>query len=70
MDRKLEAALMACGAVLLRQKRHKVYLLPNGRRFIVGATPSDWRAATNNLTKLKRRLACTPSTSTGTAPAG
>lgn len=57
MDRKLEAALRAAGAVLLRQKRHKVYLLPNGRRFICGVTPSDWRADINNLTKLKRKLA-------------
>lgn len=44
------------GAILTRTKRHFVYKFPNGRTFTMACTPSDYRAASNQLRQLKRTL--------------
>lgn len=49
-------ALKSCGAVLLRQKNHQVWRLPNGRNYVISQTPSDHRAARNQLKVLRRLL--------------
>lgn len=43
-------------AVLARTKRHFVYKFPSGRTFTMASTPSDYRAASNQLRDLKRTL--------------
>ncbi len=57
---RLMAALSAAGAVLKRQKKHLVYVLPNGKSFTVSATPSDCRAEDNALTDLRHALGAEP----------
>lgn len=45
------------GAVLVRQNKHLVYRLPNGKNFVVAKTSSDpERAAKNGLSDLRRAL--------------
>ncbi len=45
------------GAVLVRQKNHLVYRLPNGKNFVAAKTSSDpERAAKNSLSDLRRAL--------------
>ena len=52
-----ERLLEESGAVLIRQSRHLVYRLPNGKIFVAAKTPSDpVRAAKNNLSDLRRAL--------------
>jgi hypothetical protein len=46
------------GAVLVRHKKHLVYQLPNGRTFTRYKSPSDHRAPLNELSDLRRALAC------------
>jgi hypothetical protein len=44
-------------AVLVRGKKHLVYRLPNGRKFVLAKTSSDpARAAKNNLSELRHAL--------------
>ena len=52
----VRALLSEAGAKLLRNHKHVVYRLPNGARFTMSATPSDWRNSRNNYTELKRLL--------------
>jgi hypothetical protein len=53
IDRLLEES----GAVLVRQNKHLVYRLPNGRNFVAPKTPSDpVRGAKNGLSDLRRAL--------------
>jgi hypothetical protein len=53
IDRLLEES----GAVLVRQNKHLVYRLPNGKNFVVAKTPSDPdRGAKNSLSDLRRAL--------------
>jgi hypothetical protein len=44
------------GAVLIRQNKHLVYRLPNGGTFTRFKTPSDHRAALNELSDLRHAL--------------
>jgi hypothetical protein len=44
------------GAVLVRQNKHLVYRLPNGGTFTRFKTPSDHRAALNELSDLRHAL--------------
>jgi hypothetical protein len=44
------------GAVLIRQNKHLVYRLPNGRVFTRVKTPSDHRTPLNELSDLRRAL--------------
>lgn len=48
--------LKRSGAVLVRQKNHQVWRLPNGRNYVMSQTPSDHRAARNQLKVLRRLL--------------
>lgn len=53
---ELRELLEACGAELIRSKRHNVFKLPSGRRFTVPKTASDTRSLKNSLARLKRLL--------------
>ena len=54
---KRETALKAAGAVLVRQKKHKVYRLPNGQSLTVAVSLSDHRGEQNALGDLRKALA-------------
>ena len=49
--------LKRIGAVLIRQKRHQVWRLPDGRNYVMAQTPSDWRAQQKQISVLRRMLA-------------
>jgi len=51
------------GAVLVRQKKHLVYQLPNGRTFTRYKSPGDHRTPLNELSDLRRALADQPGAS-------
>lgn len=54
---RVTAALEAVGATLKRDKKHRVYALPNGRNFVLSNTPSDSVHAEHNaLGDLRRAL--------------
>lgn len=53
---QVEDLLRESGAVLLRDRKHLVYRLPNGQKFTRSKTPSDRRAAHNDLSDLRRAL--------------
>jgi len=56
-EQEIERLLDEHGAVLVRQKNHLVYRLPNGHNFVKAKTSSDPdRAAKNNLSDLRRAL--------------
>jgi hypothetical protein len=48
--------LKRAGAVLVRQKNHQVWRLPNGRCYVMSQAPSDWRAGRNQAAMLRRLL--------------
>lgn len=48
--------LKRAGAVLVRQKNHQIWRLPNGRNYVISQTPSDGRAVKNQLSVLRRLL--------------
>jgi hypothetical protein len=48
--------LSSCGAVLLRQRKHFVWRLPNGQKYVTACTPSDRRAEANQISELRHRL--------------
>jgi len=52
----IQQQLKRCGAVLVRQRKHQIWRLPNGRNFVMAATPSDWRAAQKQIHDLRRLL--------------
>ena len=54
---EIDRLLSESGAVLVRQNKHPVYKLPNGRTFVIAKTPSDARSARNGLSELRRALA-------------
>ena len=56
-DKKLQEMLAASGASLIRDKKHKIYRLPNGQVVPMSQTPSDWRVGHKRITALKRALA-------------
>lgn len=54
---EIERLLEQSGAVLVRQNKHLVYRLPNGKNFVAAKTSSDPdRAAQNSLSDLRRAL--------------
>lgn len=53
---KIHRALKLAGEVLLRQRKHQIWRLPDGRNYIIATTPGDWRAEQNQLTDLRRML--------------
>jgi hypothetical protein len=54
---KHDALLRQHKFVLVREDKHKVYRNPEGKVYVVSATPSDWRAEFNMLKSLKRCIA-------------
>lgn len=44
------------GAVMVRQTKHQVWKLPDGKTFVVASTPSDVRADKNSLAILRNTL--------------
>lgn len=48
--------LKRAGAVLVRQKNHQIWRLPNGRNYVMAQTPSDGRAGRNQAAVLRRLL--------------
>ena len=50
---QVAATLKSIGAKLLRAKKHQIWQLPNGQKFVRACTPSDQRGDQNNLTELK-----------------
>ena len=70
MDASVEVSrlLENSGAVLVRQKKHLVYQLPNGRMFTRYKSPSDHRAPLNELSDLRRALACDRPIASGSTP--
>jgi predicted RNA binding protein YcfA (HicA-like mRNA interferase family) len=55
-ETEIEKLLHENGAVLVRQKKHRVYRFPDGREVVMASTPSDHRATLNKLTFLRRML--------------
>jgi len=54
---ELQQILREHNAVLIRQKKHLVYRLPNGQKFVTAKTPGDPDvAARNNVHNLRRLL--------------
>lgn len=45
--------LKSSGAKLVRERKHGIWQLPDGRRYTLPATPSDHHSWKNNLSKLK-----------------
>jgi hypothetical protein len=41
-------------AVLIRERKDKIFRFPDGRIFVVATSPSDHRAERNNLATLRR----------------
>lgn len=48
--------LKRAGAWLVRAHKHQVWRLPDGRNFVMSSSPSDHRAAQNQMRTLKRML--------------
>lgn len=56
-QQEIDRLLSQSGAVLIRQNKHLVYRLPNGKNFVAAKTSSDPdRAAKNSLSELRRAL--------------
>jgi hypothetical protein len=53
---KVKQMLADVGATLKREGKHHVYELPNGKNFVVSATPSDTRGELNALSDLRHAL--------------
>ena len=52
---RAEELLREHGAVLLRQRKHKVYGLPDGRKVVLSASPSDGVCGAKNAEMVVRR---------------
>jgi chromosome segregation ATPase len=68
MTRRLSQALADAGAVLKRDRKHRVYELPNGQTLVVARTASDYRAEQNTLRDLRHALGETPAPKAEEAP--
>ena len=55
-EREIQEILKHHKAELVRSRKHLVWLLPNGRRFIRSSTPSDCNTSTIELGQLRRLL--------------
>lgn len=52
----IQQQLKRAGAKLVRQHKHQVWRLPDGRNFVMTATASDHRAEKNQIRDLRRML--------------
>jgi hypothetical protein len=57
MHPTLAEALEKSNATLVRQKKHLVYRLPNGRTFVLSKSPSDHRSVLNAVSTLRKLAA-------------
>ena len=57
MPNNVDRMLRDCGAVLVRQRKHEVWKLPNGTTFVRSKTPSDRFALKKQIATLSRGLA-------------
>ena len=48
--------LKRAGAVLVRNKNHQIWRLPDGRNYVMSQTPSDWRAERKQVSVLRQLL--------------
>ena len=48
--------LKQAGAVLLRDRKHRVYRLANGQTLVMAKTPSDQRGTRNAVASLRRAI--------------
>jgi hypothetical protein len=55
-EKQITQLLHSAGAEVVRKKKHVVYRLPGGRKFVRPSTPSDWRGDRNSLADLRRFL--------------
>jgi hypothetical protein len=55
-QREVFTILNDAGAVLARQRKHKIFRFQDGHIWVVPSSPSDSRAWLNNLAGLRRRL--------------
>ena len=55
-DTEVRRLLSEFRANLVRSRKHEVWKLPNGHTYVRASTPSDFRAADNQLTDLRRQL--------------
>lgn len=51
---RIREILKDLNATLLRQKRHQVWLLPNGNTVVMSNTPSDRRAEQNIIRDIRK----------------
>lgn len=51
---RIREILKDLNATLLRQKRHQIWLLPNGNTVVVSNTPSDHRAEQNAIRDIRK----------------
>lgn len=65
-EQEIERLLRENRAVLKRDTPHLVYEFPNGRKFTMSKTPSDWRAAHKALAVLRGVLGFTGNDGRGT----
>jgi hypothetical protein len=56
-QRAVFTMLNDAGAVLVRERKHKIFRFQDGRIWVIPSTPGDSRAWRNNLAGLRRRLA-------------
>lgn len=66
-QKTLDNLLEESSATLVRQGKHNVYKLGNGRTFAAARTPSDWRSRLNDIADL-RRVSGIPKTKAATIP--
>jgi len=60
MSKKVNKALEAAGAVLVRDHKHYVYRLPNNRQVTISKSASDHRAEMNILKDISRTAVLPP----------
>jgi hypothetical protein len=56
MSKDARSLLQEIGAVKLRQSRHEIWQLPNGRRVSLSVSASDKRANQNQIKDIKRAM--------------
>jgi hypothetical protein len=60
VNRRLSQTLKEVGAELVRNRKHAIYRLPNGRTYVLSSTTSDHRQEMNAIKGLQRTAALPP----------
>jgi hypothetical protein len=66
VEREIQQLIQEHGGVLSRTKKHNVYTFPGGKTFTMAQTPSDVRAAANQLSQLRHILGLVDSSAKNT----